>query len=220
MSVQLEVIKFRDLIRLDDTPKFVTTDVDTPILEITGEDFSSVESVFINGEEMTNYIILSKNRMQITLERSLSRALQSIEVISGNFTKTVMASKITFQLGTKTRTVTGILKLVQLYTKWLLQSPGSDIFNPNRGGGVQELIGQVVSSHRIEHLLSALTRAVQTTTNQIRTAQSNSTNLPLDERLLEATLLGINKLDERMEIRARVHLVSSAGNEATSALIL
>lgn len=220
MSEQLEVIKFRDVIRLGDRPRFVTEESDTPILEVTGQDFSNVETIYVNDEEATNYVIINKTTIQITMSRAMGKNLTSVEVVSGDFTKTVMASKIVFKVGTKSKKVSGILKLVQLFTKWLLQSPGSDIFNPNRGGGVQTLIGQTVSSQRMEYHLSSLSRAIEVTANQIRNSQASLTNLPLDERLLEATLLGINKLDERMEMRARVHLLSQAGTEATNALIL
>jgi hypothetical protein len=219
MMPTLEVIKFRDVIRIQDIPRFVPNQV-SPTLEVVGEDFTSVEQVLLNESTIVSYTILNKNTMWILVPASAKGELRNLEIISGNFTKTNASSKVTFSIGTRPKKLDGILKLTQLYTKWLLQSPGSDIFNPQHGGGLQDLVGRLVDINRMDHILSAMTRSVETTSSQIRTAQANVVGLSLSERLLQATLVDVDRSYDRLEARARVHLVSMAGDDALSNLIL
>ena len=219
MSYQLEVIKFRDMINVTDLPRFVPRQAE-PTLEVRGEDFSSVEKVLINDKETTKYIIVNTNTIWVAMTEAEAKKIQSIEVLSSNFTRTSIGSKVTFEIGTRTRKIKGILKLLQLYVKWLLQNPGSDIFNPDRGGGVQEIVGRLMDMDKMDVVLSALTQSITRTNNQIKAAQAKSTGLPSDERLLDATLLGITRSPNLLEARARVRLTTVAGDEAVSALIL
>jgi len=218
MSNSLEVIKFRDIIRLTELPKYVSGQ-DELTMEVRGEDFSSVEKVYLNEKEVFDYTIFNRNLMWLKVPSDVSE-LRSLEVISGNFTKTNIASKVTYQIGTSPKKISGILALVQLYTKWLLQGPGSDIWNPSRGGGMQDIIGSLVNIDRMDRVLSAITQAVEFTSSQIRTAQTSAKGLALSERLLSATLVDINRVEERLEVHTRIHIISMAGDEAVNALIL
>lgn len=218
MSVQLEVIKFRDLIPVTSVgfaPGFNET-----TLDITGDDFSSVEQILINGIRCPEFFILNRNRLLAQLPDGAKNQIATIEVLSSNFTKSSVASKVNFAIGNKTRSVSGILKLVQLFTKWMLQSPGSDIFNPERGGGLQEIVGQVSTSRKMDQVLGALTMVVQSTSTQIRSSQLLHSNLPLDERLLTAELIDVNVYEKEMEARVKVYLTSMAGRDAIASLAL
>lgn len=216
----LEVIKFRDIVRIKDITRYVPNTV-VPTIEILGDDFSSVEEVYLNDQKVTAYTILNKSTMWLEVPAyTKASELRTLEIISGNFTKTATGSKVEFKIGTRPKKIEGILKLTQLFTKWLLQSPGSDIFNPQRGGGLQDLVGNLVDIERMDHILSSITRAVNTTSTQIRTSQSSVAGMPLSERLLDAVLLDVDRNMERLEARARVHVMSMAGDEAISALNL
>ena len=218
MANTLEVVKFRDVITITDIPRYVP-DQEYPTLEILGEDFSSVEEVYLNEVRFTTYIVVNRNVLWLVLPLNLGE-LRTVEVVSGNFTKTAASSKLEFKIGMRPRRIEGILKLVQLYTKWMLQSPGSDIFQPRRGGGLQDIAGSLISLDRMDPILSALTRAIQTTTAQIRESQVKMQGLSMDERLLDAVLLDVDRSEQRLEVRVRVHVISMAGDEAISALVL
>jgi hypothetical protein len=218
MSVQLEVVKFRDLIPVSSVS--FANGFDETTLDIYGEDFLSVEKVLVNELKCPEFIILNKNRILAQLPSGARNQISSIEVVSSNFTKTAAASRVSFSFGSKTRTVSGILKLVQLFTKWMLQSPGSDIFNPERGGGLQEIVGQVMTSRKMDQVLSAISMTVQSTSSQIRSAQLMHSNLPLDERLLTADLVDVNVYEKEMEARVKVSVTSMAGRDAVASLAL
>lgn len=210
----LEVIKFRDVIRVSSIVGFVR-DIPKPTIEIEGEDFTSVESVQINDTLSPGVVVLSRTRLIAEVPGSIDR-IRSISVLSADFTYTAEASRISFRLGNKTKKVTGLLALVQLFTKWLLQSPGSDIFNPERGGGLQRLVGQSLSTNRLDPLLATITRSVDTTARQIRSAQLRRAGIPLDERLLAATVVGINVFEPNLEASARVRLEAVSGRAAVT----
>jgi len=216
---QLEVIKFRDLIPIQSVPRYVPG-FDNPTIEITGEDFSSAASILINEVPAPEFIIVNKHSLYVQLPEAAQNGISTIEVLSSKFTRTTSSSKISYEIGDKTRTVSGILKLVQLFTKWIMQSPDSDIFNPERGGGLQELVGNFSSTKQMDRILTALTRSVGNTVTQIRASQSNIPSLPLDERLLSAEIIDLDVYAQQMEARARVFLRSVAGDEALASLEL
>jgi K+-transporting ATPase c subunit len=218
MAKQLEVVKFRDIIRANTISKIIPG-LPNPTLEIFGEDFSSVESILINDLPSPEFFIVSKTTVWVELPVNAG-PIDSIVVLSSDFTKTAEASSIQFKIGSKTKTVEGILKLTQLFTKWLLQSPGTDIFNMSRGGGLQDIVGQVTSAAVNSPVLGAIARAVDKTTQEIRTAQNSVGRLPLNERLLSASLLDVGVLPELQEARARVQVDSVAGQRAISTLSL
>lgn len=216
---QLEVIKFRDLIPIQSIPRYVPG-FDVPTIEIFGEDFSSVEKILVNESPSPEFIIINKHSLYVQLPLSAQTSISTIEVLSSKFTRTTQSSKVSYELGDKTRTVSGILKLIQLFVKWIMQSPNSDIFNPERGGGLQELVGNFSSTKQMDRILSSLTRAVGNTTTQIRAAQTNIPGLPLNERLLSAEIVDLDVYAQQMEARARVSLRSVSGDQALASLEL
>lgn len=217
---QLEVVKYRDLIEVRDIPRFVAGTA-KPTLEVRGEDFGSVERVFLNEVEVEEYTIVNRSQMYVVVPDNVdSSALRTVEVVSSNFTKTKAASKVAFEIGERPKEVSGILALVQLYTKWLLQTPGSDIFNPNRGGGLLGLIGQLISLNRTDHLVTSVTRAVQTTTQQMQVSQLNAVNIPSDQRLLDGSLVDVHINPYQAAAYVRVLITSVAGEEAVNSLVL
>lgn len=214
----LEVVKFRDVVRVSHIPGIVR-DLVKPTVELEGEDFSSVESVRVNDLESPEFVVLSRTRLIAVLPGGVER-INTVSVLSSNFTFTAEGSRVFFRTGNKTRQISGLLALVQLFTKWMLQSPGSDIFNPERGGGLQRMVGQAMSSHRIDPLLATVARSVDTTARQIRSSQLRRSGIPLDERLLAATLVGVNVFEPTLEVSARVKLDAVSGRSAISNLEL
>lgn len=219
MPHQLEVIKFRDLLSARTVSRFVPNMPKTT-LEILGDDLSKAVTVYINEISSPEFLIVSKKKIWAQLPDAASGRIRTVEVVSSGFTKTNRPSKVLFEIGNKTKTVTGILKLVQLFTKWMLQTPGSDIFNPSRGGGLQDIAGKVSTTRKMEPILATITKAIDVTSEQMRSAQANIRGLPSNERLLGANLLEMNVIQEQMEARARISLKSVAGESAVTSLQL
>lgn len=214
----LEVIRFRDVLPVTSIPRLVPG-LSVPTVELKGEDFRSAETVFINDSPTPEFIIVDRKTIYAQIPTGV-RQVRTLSVLSSNFTKTTQASKIDYQVGTKTRSISGLLKLVQLFIKILLQSPGSDIFDPEIGGGLQDLIGAITSTKRQDKVLGAISKAISSTESQIRRAQLDTPELPLSERLLSATLLDLQMLENLDEARARVQIDNVAGETGLAALDL
>jgi hypothetical protein len=218
MSYALEVVKFRDTLRVSEAVRYVP-DQEERTLEVRGDDFRKASSVRVNDVLAPSFRVVNKSTLWITLSDGMGSALRNVEVDSYGFTKTNNASKVIFEIGDQTRRVSGILKLLQLYTKWMMQTPGSDIFNPGRGGGMQDILKRVVSIERMNHIMSAVTRAVDKTTKQIKTAQTGVDGLPLDERLLDASIQEVKRSYEKLGVSVSVMIVSVAGEEAVTSIV-
>lgn len=215
MAVQLEVVKYRDLLQVHSIPR-VIPGVSPLTIEVKGVDFSTVAEVIINSVPSPEFVIINKQTMWVQLPDAAQNGISTIEVLSSKFTRTIAASKVLFQLGDKTRAISGLPKLVQLFVKWLLQSPGSDIYDPSRGGGLQAIVGRINSTRDMKAVTASITRAVDATVTQVRNSQVNQTKLAMSERLLSASLQDINVFEKQMEARARVRIISMAGPEAVA----
>ena len=132
----------------------------------------------------------------------------------------VKKNKVIFQIGTKSKKISGLLKLVQLYTKILLQSPGSDIFDPDMGGGLQDMVGRLTSTRRNDRMLAAISQSISQAEAQVRRAQLDAAEIPLEERLLSATLLDIRMFQATDEARARILITNVAGQRGEAAIEL
>ena len=218
MAYQIEVIRFKDLLPVTSLPGFVQGFSPLTLI-VKGENFLSADRVLLNDIDVPEFLIVDKNTIYAQMP-SNDTVIQTIEVVSSQFTKNVVGSKIMFELGNKTQKVDGLLKLVQLFTKWIMQSPGSDVFDPTRGGGLQDLVGKVGTTKDLQPVFAAITQAIQVTSDQIRAAQATQSALPLSERLLSATMVDLSTFDQQMEARVRVEIDSMAGIDAVTALQL
>lgn len=213
MASQLEVVKLRDIVEMSSVPRFVPG-FEVPTIEIKGKDLRNVGQVVINDSPSPEFIIVNKTTIYAQLPSTVE--VRSVELVGNRYTGVADYSKLDFEIGSKTRLVSGIQKLVQLFTKWILQSPGSDIFNPTRGGGLQDIVGQVTTSRNMAPILGVVVRAVSSTTSQIRSAQVNTRGLPLDERLLSAEVVDFKVFDQQMEARVDVLVRSVAGPQGVA----
>ncbi len=219
MAFQLEVIRFRDQVPIQAIPRFIPG-LDNLTLELKGQDFRNADQVIVNEVPAPEFIIVDQHTLFVQLPDAAQEQISSVEVISSGFTLTSEASKIQFQVGPKTRKVDGILKLIQLFVKWILQTPGSDLFNPERGGGLQEIAGKLTATRNMQPVLASITRSVNATVTQIRAAQANVNGLPASERLLAADIVSMNVFDKDMEARLRVRISSVAGRDALTSILL
>lgn len=214
----LEVIKFRDILPVQAIPGFVPG-VPIPTIELKGSDFRYAETISINDTPASSFIIVDKQTIYAEVPPGIE-AIQTVSVISSKFSTLTPASKVLFRVGEKTKTISGLMKLVQLFVKILLQSPGSDVFNPSLGGGLQDMVGRLTSTKRSDRLLAQITQAVDQTRKQIRRSQLNTPGLPVEERLLSATILDVRMIPTLDEAQVRVQIDNVAGQTGIQALEL
>ena len=181
---------------------------DSGIYRLYGQDFRFVEQVLFNDIDAESFAIETRTTILATLPFPRSD-LQDILVLSSRST---MTERSLVRPSLRGGSVEGLTRLVQRFTKMLLQTPGSDIFAPDAGGGLYDLVGQVVSSTAASDLVARHNLSVSRTAEQIQALQARSDRyVPAAERLLGAEVLTVDFDRNTSTLRSRVRLRSAAG---------
>jgi hypothetical protein len=110
--------------------------------------------------------------------------------------------------------IEGISRLVQRFTRKMLQTPGTDIFAPEDGGGLYALVGTAVSATSISDLVAQHNLVVTRTSEQIQKLQAQSDRyIPASERLVGVEVMSVDFDRDTSTLRSRV-LLRSAGGDA------
>ena len=211
MSYEIEVVKLRDILDVAEVTKFLE-DVEEPTLELKGLDLSSAGKVLINDRECPQFVIVNKGTIWAQGPSGL-KIIESIRVIGTKFSKVNPASDVDFEIGTIPRRVRGTLRLAQQFLMLLLQTPGSDVFNPELGGGLQSITNGAANTST--KITSAVTQAVNDAAEQMRRAQMGISNLSASERLLDASIQSISVSSSTSETHLKI-LIESVGGEDVS----
>lgn len=206
-----DVLNFFDL----DTVPFSTG---IPIMMVAeGKGFTRASSVLVNGAEV-QFTIIDDSRMYLTLPKRIAdRVIESVFVVTDreSFTNTSMFS---FGLGKHIKTLKGPDKLIAQFVKALMTTPGSDVFDPGFGGGLQKIPGSIT---RPQHLALAQIALILTrVAEQIAASQQNIRNLPLNERMRNVDVLRLNYTKGDPTSIEVVVAVRTADNTSTPANLL
>lgn len=188
------------------------------VIDVLGADFRSVEEVLINRIKSPDVVVLSKTRLVAQIpDPVLDHRVMSVSVLSRRLTLSTR-SLLRFRIGNSPGKVTGIQRLIQKFLRVLLQTPGSDIFNPQLGGGALRNVGATFGVEEGEDIINNMIVAVDTTVRQLRAIQSRNPSIPLDERLSSARILrsGFNREDGAVDVVVEVN--SMAGRSAVANL--
>jgi len=216
--IDVQVIEVRDVLPVKKVS--IAEGIEPPTLVVDGLDFNSAHRVFINNIEATNVIVVSATRLAVEVPFELVVNINSVTVISNRLTSTER-SKITFGLSDQPKGVQGIERLIQKFIKVMLQSPKRDIWSPNVGGGLLDLVGKTfgkggrgITAAASSTLAADMQIAVDRARRQIIAIQANAPNTSATERLLYARLLESQFLPHEMAMYGRIELASHAGQSA------
>lgn len=187
------------------------------ILNIYGDKFQQARFVFINDIEITTFSIITNNQLQVVVPSTITlQQIKSISVLSELFVLD-KTNLIYFDLGNTVRSLTGIQKLVQQFVKLLLQSPGTNLFNKDAGGGLLNMIGKNTDGMS-QPITSDIVDSVNRTKNYIIAKQSKNKRIPLDERLMDVSVNGISVGQDKVSVSVNLILTNMTGR-ASSALL-
>lgn len=195
-------------------------DSDVPSLRVTGRNFRSASAVLINGIESPAFLPVSDGQLLAEIPSSIVGDLvRSVAVLSNRIT-TTDRSVLSFRISGSSSKVRGILRLVQRYTLMMLTKPGSDLLNPELGGGLTNLVGQVVGGSQSSNVQSAVQQIVSKTASDIKRIQSESNALTESETLASATLATVVFDPSTTTLAIRVQLTAANGQEALANLFV
>lgn len=214
----IQVIEIRDVLPI--TRVQLSENTDPPVLLVTGKDFNSAHSILINGTKATGTVVVSDTLIAAEVPFELVVPITSVVVVSNRLTRTDR-SKITFSLEDQPSAVQGIERLIQKFLKILLGSPQRDIWSPNVGGGLLDLVGKTfgkgntsVQGAASSTLAADMQIAVDRTRRHIIALQANSPSTAATERLLYARLLETKFMPREMALYGMIELASHAGQSS------
>jgi phage baseplate assembly protein W len=216
--IDLQILTIRDLLPV--TRVEFASKVVPPSVIILGDRMDQASLVFINDVEAPEFAVLSTNRIVAQIPTSeRSSILRKVAVIA-----TVPAinrrSLLQFEVTSSVRGISGIEKLVQAYCKQLIQTPGTDRFRPNDGGGLLKLVGRNVSKGDTKNLQASVIGAISRSRDQLIARQNIDRRIPADERLLTVTADAVGFDPLTTTLTASISLSSVSGKQATANLTL
>jgi len=191
-----------------------------PAINVIGIDFSAVDSVLINEIDSPSVMVFSKTRLVAQLPPGMALSqVTSIQVTSKQLVLSPQ-SLLVFQISRVPGKVGGILRMVQLFTKLLFTTNGSDIFSPKLGGNALKNLGRSFSTSQSGGIVSDFVVAVDNTQRQIINIQGKQPQLANDEKLLRAKVTKAYFSLQQSALIASVELTSQAGSAALANVVI
>lgn len=175
-----------------------------PFVRIHGTGFTGVTGIYINGVESPEWIVLSTTLASARIPASkIGAEITSIEVrVPARGSE---SSLLVWEL--LDSTVSGPSELAQRVLRLLLMSPGSDIFEPDAGGGILSMVGtsQDTRAFRVD-----VSRAIAKVSDMLLREPPGR---PKSERFGSIQLLDCSISGNRASIQLRILALS--GDAAT-----
>jgi hypothetical protein len=216
--MDIQVTYLRDVLPVDSVDEIPGMVPRT--LDVRGPNFKNAVKIEVNEEDVLTFVVMSKHRILIQVPESQEKeVIRTLAVLSNDFTKT-RSSQVKFEFTNHPRKLSGLQKLIQTFLLYLLRTPGTDVWYPKSGGGVQKLIGAHFSRSNAGGVTAAFSTAVSRTRTQIISLQASNTRLPSNEKLGAVNVLSAVFDAQQTALLARVELVSQAGQRAIVGLEL
>lgn len=214
--IDIKVIAIKDILvvnRVIQVPNFSPR-----TLEIYGEKMLQADEVYINDLPSPEFVKVSNTRLLAQVPTSQARSvIRSVSILALRPSPD-RKSLLHFEVGRTLSGIKGLQKLIQYYCKILIQTPGSDRFHPDEGGGLLSLVGQLVGKKNSSAMSAAVATAVNRARDQVIAKQGRITRIPPDERLLRADLQAIGYNPNTTSLAARVSIGAVSGREAVTNL--
>lgn len=188
------------------------------MVDVRGQDFSSVDEVLINDTPVSTFVVLGRQQLVVTLPKNVTY-VSSVAVTSRRITLTDK-SFLKFRLGKTPSSVSGVMRLMQLFIKVLFTTPGSDIFSKRLGSAGLRNISRTFAPDQSGGIISDFVVAVEGATRQIIAFQGRQQNLPQDERLLTARVASAHFSPLESALVVSVELTSYAGRAALANVVV
>lgn len=212
----LKILTIRDLLPISKV-EFVADLVPLSLMVI-GERLDQATSLYINDVEAPEFVVVTKNRIIAQVPASETKSIISKVAAVAEKPSVDRSSLLHFEMPGTFHSLQGIERLVQHFCKILLQSPGSDKFSPEDGGGLLKIVGRNVSRNDSKSLQASVVGAVSRTRDQLLSSQANNSRIPSDERLLSVITEAVGFDVATTTLRARIALSAVSGRQAVANL--
>lgn len=212
----VKILAIKDLLQITGAQTLANFSPKT--LDIQGVQFLQATSVEINGLVSPEFMILNDNRLLAQVPSGQQNSIIASIAVYADMPSPTRSSVFLFEVGKSIASLTGLERLVQMFIKIALQTPGKDKFRPTIGGGLLALAGQSVGNDAQTALSSSAVSAISRTQNQIVSLQNQVPRIPPDERLLSATVLGVGFDTSTTTLALQVGITAQSGQQAVTNL--
>jgi phage baseplate assembly protein W len=187
-------------------------------LIIDGQNFDEATEVIINDQAAPEFIIVNASQIMAQVPNGeVNKVLSKVAVLAEKPSPN-RKSLLSFSFGSTFRALEGFERMVQIFVKLLLQTPGSDRFAKNLGGGLLTIIGQTYSGDSAKAIQSAAVTAVNRTRDQLAAIQAKNSRIPNDEKILTANIEAVGFNDTTTTLLMRILLTAVSGRQAVANL--
>lgn len=183
--------------------------------------FLDAQRVYINDYTVDTFEVVNDSYILVYLPDIFSNIAfndMSFEVTSASYTGG--PARVVFGPTKNVRKVEGIQKLVQQIVKTILSNVGSNKFTIGEGGGLLNTLGGNLSEGARSQIGAAVANAVSKTESQVLLAQSNSVGILASERLASLRVGAVTFVEDNLEVRADVRLITYSGTSINIPLTL
>jgi phage baseplate assembly protein W len=111
----------------------------------------------------------------------------------------------------KPKKVTGISKLIQIVVLSLMNVPGRDVLDPDKGGGLPSLVGANIDPNDSTEIYAEIAQKIRKSETEIISDQVGIGDPP-SEKLAELQILDIRRSDVNIdEIFVRIRVINQEG---------
>lgn len=179
-------------------------------VDIRGNGFVDVVEVRINGVPCPDFLEMSPSHLLASVPASqIGLGVTSVAVFTAG-TGAAAAAVIQFRLVSRAQAA-GVTALVQRFLYVLLTTPGSDIFSPDVGAGLQRLLAMSMGPTT----RALVARAVSDAETQLIRAQAREP-VPDNERLAAARLVDLRYDRNSATTSLRVELTAVSGQKVSA----
>ena len=114
--------------------------------------------------------------------------------------------------GLNSKSISGLSELAQIVILSLLNVPGRDVLDPEKGGGLPEMIGTNTDPENLNEITAEVARRVRKTQKEI-VAQQIGLNLPAEAKLRDVQILSVAYGPTTDQIDIRLRVINMAGRQ-------
>jgi hypothetical protein len=161
-------------------------------------------------DEVTDEVALLGKDLVVYIPDTLDPASLSYVALIAEEDVASNETMLRMGLGAVPKEIESTERLVQLFVKVLFQTPGTDVYHKNIGGGLLRTRKRGTVSGDVSPVAAEISAAVTKAESDVKAMQT-ALDLPADETLVQAKVVHLNPDLNTQEIQVVVSLITLAG---------
>lgn len=190
---------------------------DPRLYRLVGQDFRNVVEVYLNDRLSPSFMVESETSLVAEAPEGMADTLLTVFVLSSSITFTEQSL---FRLQFSPAPVRGLYRMAQKFVKLMLTTPERDVFHPDLGGNLNDLVGRAAPPTDSSELSAEFRVLIGRVEDQMIEIQTDMPGLDVEERLVSAEILSVSFDPQSTTFQGRVKLNTLAGETALLNLAL